>query len=81
MCDHLSIPAYLCDIMCMMCGSEAYLPSSYIICIFLAAYLVGVRIADAYCVPLAALAFVESHCHGEVCLWVFLLWQTGTTHI
>lgn len=66
MCEHLSICACLCDMMCMMCGSEAYLPPSYIICILLTACPLGVRITDAYCVQLAALVFMESHCYGEV---------------
>lgn len=57
-CEHLSICACLCDMMCMMCGSEAYLPPSYIICILLTACPLGVRLTDAYCVPLAALVFM-----------------------
>lgn len=65
-CEHLSICACLCDVMWMMCGSEAYLPPSYIICILVTACPLGVRFTDAYCVPLAALVFMESHCYGEV---------------
>lgn len=65
-CEHLSICAYLCDVMWMMCGSEAYLPPSYIICILVTACPLGVRFTDAYCVQLAALVFMESHCYGEV---------------
>lgn len=64
--EYLSICACLCDMMCMMCGSEAYLPPSYIICILLTACPLGVRFTDAYCVPLAALVFMQSHCYGEV---------------
>lgn len=73
MCEHLSIFACLCDMMCMMCGSEAYLPPSYIICILVTACPLGVRFTDAYCVPLAALVFIESHCYGEAHAWVLLL--------
>lgn len=73
MCEHLSIFSCLCDMMCMMCGSEAYLPPSYIICILVTACPLGVRFTDAYCVPLAALVFIESHCYGEVDAWVLLL--------
>lgn len=79
MCEHLSICACLCDMMCMMCGSEAYLPPSYIICILVTACPLGVRFTDAYCVPLAALVFMESHCYGEVHVWVLLFWQTDIT--
>lgn len=79
-CEHLSICACLCDMMCMMCGSEAYLPPSYIICILLTACPLGVGITDAYCAPPAALVFMESYCYDEVHVWV-LLWQTGITRI
>lgn len=74
--------ACLCDMARMICGTEAYLPPSDIVCIpHRTACPLGVGIADAYCVPLAALAFVESHCCGEVHVWVSLLWQRDTIHI
>ncbi|MED6248256.1 hypothetical protein ATANTOWER_030095 [Ataeniobius toweri] len=48
-CEHLAICAYPCDVMCMMGGSEAYLPPSYIICILVTACALGVRFSDACC--------------------------------
>lgn len=80
MCEHLSICACLGDMMCMMCGSEAYLPPSYIICILVTACPLAVRFTDAYSVPLAVRAPPPWDCYGGVHAWVSLLWQTDIMH-